>query len=311
MPDTWAAVPFRNTYHREVVQRHLSWDTLAQVLTAFSIATEGKAKVPAWSPALYKEGTTRGKANVLALSCLVLDYDTGTTTIKEAIKTWDWRPGMLHTSWSHTEDRHRFRVILPLHQPVPATDWPGVFAWADRWTRRCTNEAEIQTPEDYAQRARWESTIDVMCKDPGRIYYLPALRDAQAPHYATQWPGEGRGEHLGAYTPWAREVRAHRAAEAARHRPPAGPIRIRKAAVRDRERQRRYRLDPGTRERLGVELGGRNTGEAIRGVPCPGCGRPDVWWLIRPDKKSTASCNHTGSCGWYGSLYELALMGGG
>ena len=192
MTRTWGAVPFVNTWGRQIRKRTLSWPELVGVLTNFRVAEDGtKADLPAWSPAIYRPGTTRGKANVEALTCLVLDYDDGRATIDEALDCWHWRPGILHTSWSHTKDRHRFRVILPLHAPVPVEDWPGVFAWADRWTRKCTNQDEIKALEDY-HRATWASVIDTQCKDPGRIYYVPAIRSPDWAHYATAWRPSGQ-----------------------------------------------------------------------------------------------------------------------
>jgi len=309
----WGAVPFRNTWDREVRQREMSWDQLVSVLTSFRVSSDGTKKdLPAWSPTVYRPDTTRGKANVEALSCLVLDYDGG-TTIEEALAAWSWRRGILHTSWSHTEDLHKFRVILPLERPVDAADWEGVYHWADRYTRRLLNPEDVERLEDYPGKAKWESVIDTQCKDAGRIYYLPALREEGAPHYAAAWVAgdELPDFYLGQYTPWARQVEALRAKREAAKRPPAPPTIIHKAAVRDRERANRLRHDPGTRERLGVALGGRVVGDAVRGVRCPRCSRSDVWWLIQPDQKKSASCNHGNSCGWYGSLNELAAMAAG
>ena len=314
---TWAAVPFRNTWDREVRQRALSWAQLVEVFTTFQTSPDGtKKQIPAWSPAIYKEGTTRGKANVEGLSCLVLDYDEGKITIPEAIAAWRWRAGILHTSWSHTEEHHKFRVILPLDEPVSVEDWPGVFAWAARYTRQCTNPEEVERLEDIATTAKWTHTIDLQCKDPGRIYYVPAVQGEDSPRYAEAWEADvlaqedGPGPFLGVYEPWGRHVKAYRAQRAERERPPAPPVRIAKASVRHKEKARRLRTDPGTRERLGPYLGGRIVGDAVRGVLCPRCGRSTVWWLIDPDTKASASCNHSNSCGWYGSLVELAASGG-
>lgn len=313
IPQAWGAVPFKNTFDREIRQRELEWGRLCTLLTTFHVSKDGTKKaLPAWSPTIYRPNTTRGKANVEALSCLVLDYDGG-TTIESALAAWGWRRGILHTSWSHTEEHHKFRVILPLAKPVAAEDWPGVFAWADRYTRRLLNPEDVVNVEDYPTMAKWESVIDVACKDAGRLYYLPALREEGAPHYAAAWvAGDDLPDHyLGHYTPWARQVEEHRARVEAKRRAPAPPKIIHKAAVRDRERANRLRHDPGTRERLGMALGGRVVGDAVRGVLCPRCSRPDVWWLIQPDQKVSASCNHGNSCGWYGSLNELAAMAAG
>ena len=116
------------------------------------------------------------------------------------------------------------------------------------------------------------------------------------------------GPFLGIYDPWSRHVKAYREDRAKRQRAPAPPVRIAKASVRQKEKARRLRTDPGTRERLAHYIGGRIVVDAVRGVLCPSCGRSTVWYLIDPDSKASASCNHANSCGWYGSLYELAVL---
>lgn len=115
-----------------------------------------------WSPALYRPGADkRGSENVTHVSCLVLDYDDG-TPIADASMTWSTWFHIVHTTWSHTAEHPKFRVVLPLAFPVPAEDWAKVWSWAE----------EI---------ARFE--IDPSMKSPAANYALPAV-----PHRA--WPRE-------------------------------------------------------------------------------------------------------------------------
>ena len=299
---TWPVVPFAHTWDNEIRQRAATWDQLVDVLTSFSVHTAGKKRLPAWSPALYKEGHTRGKAGVSALSCLVLDYDNG-TPIAAALDCWGWRPGILHTSYSHTEEAPRYRVILPLSEPVPAEDWPGVFAWAERWSSTLLNPEDIERPEDY-HKARHRPTIDPACKDPGRVFYVPALQAEDSAHYATSW--NPPGGFLGRYTPWERQLKQYRQAAQARKRRRTYPKRERLPWNTAHKRVReRLRHDPQARQELGERLGGEPMGDRMRRVPCPGCGNPSVWWFLNPDRKTRAECNHHNSCGWTGSLLEL------
>ena len=71
---TWPVVPFAHTWDNEIRQREATWHQLLGVLTSFRVHTGDKKQIPAWSPALYKDGHTRGKAGVQALSCLVLEH---------------------------------------------------------------------------------------------------------------------------------------------------------------------------------------------------------------------------------------------
>ena len=307
-PKAWAVVPFKNTYAKEVHQKHTSWPRLVETLTRFRVY-EDKKKVPAWSPAEYQAGATRGSAGVLALSCLVLDYDSGVASIEDALRAWGSWPGILHTSWSHTAEHHKFRVIMPLYRPIAAADWGGVFAWAESWTRTTATPDKEMTEEEYRQ-AEWIKTIDPACKDPGRIFYLPALRDEEAPHFATSWVPEDRpGVYLGKYSPWSRELKEHRrkAAElAARRAAPPKRTTYTSAARSRRAKGSALMTCPHAREALVVQLGGRMSAERVGKVRCPKCGRPSVWWIINPSTKVTAECDHLNSCGWWGHLDLLA-----
>lgn len=57
--------------------------------------------------------------NVVSVSCLVLDYDDG-ITIEEV---QEQLVGLMHigyTSYSHSPEHHKFRIVIPLTQPIPA-----------------------------------------------------------------------------------------------------------------------------------------------------------------------------------------------
>ena len=70
--------------------------------------------------------------------------------------------------------------------------------------------------------------------------------------------------------------------------------------------------DPEARERVAVALGGRvrrsGTGPAVAcDLPCPACGRPDVWFYVDPgERSSVARCNHRHSCAWFGPVAAVA-----
>jgi hypothetical protein len=89
-----------------------------------------KSDLRLWAPTLYRTGGRRTKADVLHLSCLVLDYDGG-FPMEEAQRHWSRWLHVLHTTWSHTPGQHKYRVVLPLAGPVPARDWRPVYHWAE------------------------------------------------------------------------------------------------------------------------------------------------------------------------------------
>ena len=84
-----------------------------------------------WAPALYPPDSRRGSDNVIHISCLVLDYDKGLPAA-EALPFWEPWFHVAHSTWSHTPELQKFRVILPLAAPVRAEDWRAVWDWAEQ-----------------------------------------------------------------------------------------------------------------------------------------------------------------------------------
>lgn len=212
---------------------------------------------------------------------LVLDVDDGTPA-RELLQAFaDW-PYICHTSWSHTETEPRYRVVLPLEEPVKAALWGRVFAWA---------------------QDRAGGHLDEACKDPSRIWFRPAVRRQGWPfHCISRDPGGGclglRAENL----PPTRDELAEKRRRA---RPaPRMPATVSARAV-TRAAQERLKVDPAARESAGLRAGGQiANGRAVK-IPCPGCGRASVWFLIAPDRMAQAECNHRNSCGWSGWLDQL------
>lgn len=99
-----------------------------------------KRMLPIWSPALYRSGGHRGSDGVEQLSCLVLDYDDG-LTLADASQRWESWFHIVYTTWSHTPEHHRFRIVLPLANPVAAKDWADVWQWAEKQTGQSIDPA--------------------------------------------------------------------------------------------------------------------------------------------------------------------------
>ena len=139
-----------------VPHRWNALDLLRMVLRP--VVGTAKNRLPLWGPTTYglpflEEGkpVCRRASNAELLSMVVLDVDDG-TSVDELIE-----PGVFclaHTSWSHTADAPKWRVIYPLAEPVPASQW------SDTWR---------------GVAAKWPS-INSSTKDPSRIYYVPAVR---------------------------------------------------------------------------------------------------------------------------------------
>jgi len=66
----------------------------------------------------------RSKANVVALWGIVLDVDEN-KTIEQAIEMLDGLEYVLYTTFRHTPEKHKFRVVIPFSEPLLARDVEG------------------------------------------------------------------------------------------------------------------------------------------------------------------------------------------
>ncbi len=101
----------------------VSWPTLAKMLTDFEVRETKDG--PLWSPARYPKGKTRALPNVIDVSCFVIEYDSGIQP-EEVRPLWEAFTYALHSTFSSTRARPKFRVVFPLAEPVSAADFPGV-----------------------------------------------------------------------------------------------------------------------------------------------------------------------------------------
>lgn len=242
---------------------------------------------PAWSPALYEEGATRGARNVRVLTALVLDYDAGESW-ERARALWSPWLGFMHTTYSHQqgwepldkrgpspeamdvlgprEKMERFRVVLPLARAIE----PGLFVRLWRWAYERSGEK-----------------IDEKCKDPSRIYFSPCVRHPMAYYRCDWWGGDGLLDPDGLALPPAVKVVPRVPAPAV-----AGvPGWMQKSrGIAEVELALRWAKDNQGREVESERV-------AVEKAVCPQCGRFSVF-VLRGE--TMAQCNHRKSCGFRG-----------
>jgi hypothetical protein len=128
-----------------------SWPDLVRLLSRHTTRTT-KEGLPAWSPTQYGARKHRNKANVEAITALVLDFDTG---IDPDVFKRGWTPYeyMVHSSFSHCEGFAKWRAVFPLATPILSSEWARVYA------KLAHNLGRGHT--------------DKVCKDLCRIYFLP------------------------------------------------------------------------------------------------------------------------------------------
>lgn len=266
--DRWA--PGRDPVFCEVTLAELE-----RMLTEPVALPRGHDRDQIWSWAPHSlSAPRRKKANVVDVTCLVLDYDDG-TSLTDGVAPWqDWHH-ILHTSRSHTEAAPRFRVVLPLEQAVPADVWPRAWLWAEE---------------------RSGKAIDPKCKDASRLYYLPVQIGDTMPYEARVHDGP-----LLDLAPWD-ELPAI-------PEPPAP--RPRRAPLPGRSRPEAWEVlrTPSGRaaaaDYLGAHVDTYDGGRRARRVLCPSCGDRSVWFIIDHYRSPKARCHHLNHCGWVGWLDEL------
>lgn len=124
----------------------------------------------AWMPVRLWANGGRRSEDVKQVFALVLDFDQGTpfAEIRERLSKWEH---VGHSTYSHSPELPRCRVVLPLASPIGSSKLAGLFD---------------------VFNAMFDDKVDVACgHDAARIYYLPRC-PAGASGLFESWHGEGR-----------------------------------------------------------------------------------------------------------------------
>lgn len=153
--------------------KSLAWSQLRGLLSDFAIREEKDG--PLFSPARFSPAR-RAKKNVVDLSLLVLDYDHDVRII-DIQRKWGQLgySFLIYSTHSHqrvTDDHpqaeDRFRVVIPLKDPISVKSFPFLWSWAKGVSGGCLDES---------------------CKDVSRMYYLPAISTKNAPKESFSFEG--------------------------------------------------------------------------------------------------------------------------
>lgn len=204
--------------------------------------------------------------------------------------------------WDVIGDDPRWAAVDTMQAAPPLVCWATVEREASRWTGHGWAWREVLDALMAWGRVSPErgEIAAAMVVDPSRVELLcgaPAGMGGDVAARCRRWSGvrtHAEIEQAALNERRARVERAQRAAELTPYR---------------RRRTDPLRTDPEARAALGISLGGRRTGRAIRGVQCPECDRPSVFFYPEPGRMNGARCHHQNSCGWWGSLPALAAGG--
>lgn len=115
-----------------------------------------KKKLPCWSPSLYAEGAKRSNNNVKAISAVVFDYDHPKWSIErmhEHMRDLSLAYA-LYTTWSHTDEEPRYRVVLFLSRPLKRQEF-------------------TKARESALALIDYVEGVDTGCSDLARHYAIP------------------------------------------------------------------------------------------------------------------------------------------
>ena len=253
------------------------FDALAQLVLT-PVPGAGKFACPFFLVGAFT-GDERRNTAFESASVVGLDVEGGPTT-REAHERFIGAAHLLYTTWRHTREAHRFRLVFPLSRDVNATEFRLLWALL---AKRLVTGADPQT------------------KDLARALFLPAIRPDGGRALAKAWteaplldPDAELGEALalvgpGRRAPLRRWVR---------------PVELPMDEAR-RLARRRLSTEPEVRERAAAFLGARVHARRAEAIVCPACGRASVWFWVEPGRMAGARCNHRNSCGWFGPLDQL------
>jgi hypothetical protein len=178
----------------------LPWERLIRLHTE----TPNKASAPLWSP-VFLSDMARKSSSVTHITALVYDFDHG--------ETWDDVVSMpkcygmrfwAYSTFSHTEEAHRFRLVLAVDEAIPVALYPQVW-------------------RGFARMVGWK--VDESCKDLARLYYVPSC-----PPGGLAWQDWGDGPGLD-WRGWLKTWEAQAGAEKRKARPEVAAPRPRREAI--------------------------------------------------------------------------------
>ena len=172
---------FNNVQDNHPAFQQMTLQQVCDFLTPQSPPVVAKAdRKQLYSLAVYKTGTTRKKENVEAMTGIVFDFDNKDADwlpIGEITRSLDRRHLIYfwHTTWSHTSNRPRWRLLIPFVTPCPPEKWETVYRYA---LALLGNPPGIDQAASKDMAHMWYSP----CKAPDGPFAAQAKREGYLAH---------------------------------------------------------------------------------------------------------------------------------
>ena len=264
------------------------FSTFAEGMTSYIGTMANKGDLPLWSPTIFTNGR-RGKVHAEKITCLVYDMDDGIAPFDSWRLFSDYNV-IAHTSFSHKPQFHKYRIILPLANPIPACEW---------------NRASIAGVNLWNETVKRGAPDGKAIVDNARMYFRFALPVSDL---STSHPLHPAHNHEFGY--WESGAFLDLKYD---HIKIAKPVMPQNAIYTPKKGgvvgKRDLMLMPDARLSVANSVGAEINGNVARKITCSKCNRRSVHFYIDLVGSGIAmrgwQCNHKGSCGNYGFLEEL------
>jgi hypothetical protein len=256
-----------------------------------------KACQKCFAPVVYKENRRLGE-KVQYITMMVWDIDSGKTTYDDVLKFLQDQDMqfIMHTSYSHTPEKHKFRVIQPLHKAIPVAYFPAYEEYATKLF--------VSVFDDFPDHQAMGNKANTY-----NCAYL-------TPHYRGDWSEGTQGsKFLG--DSFFDEVQKR--FEVMQRKKSFDFLGDQFKSTSSRTRHpchTNFRKDivarlntcETTRESFATSIGARKRGSYWEKWLCPLCGKKDATSFHA--EHGRAFCNHKNKCGGSWLLPELASLKG-
>ena len=252
-------------------------------------AIQEKKQLPLWSPTVFKNERRSG-FNAHVLYFLVFDMDDGQTGF-DTWRLFHQYHVMAHTSFSHRPQHHKYRIILPLENPIPATEWERASQAAlDMWNSVVgRGEPDLGALHD---KARAYFRYGIPHPESNIMAHHPMY---PGNYHQTAWsvghPLDLKYDH----------IRIKKEPKRVQYNKP-------KVYSNGKTALSEVMMSSAFRSAMAGQCGGTLQGNEVRYVTCPGCGQKSVHFsidLTLPSATKWPTCNHLNKCGWWGRFEDL------
>jgi hypothetical protein len=286
----WRFTTFNDLRDTRATEHGMTFDQLVKGFTTSygKEFTHQKDQLPLWSPTTFTRMRRAGK-NAEKIWFLVFDIDDGCTTF-DTWRLFHEYNVIAHTSFSNRPHYHKYRIILPLEEPVPAEDWPRA---------------------SIAAKGVWDCVVGIgepdssALNDRARIYFrygIPTPPSADMKSHHPMFPANYHQTAWNVGRNFVLEYQHIEIKQPVRRQYTAKVYSNGKASINE------VMMDPSFRLALANKAGATIQDNEARYISCPQCNRNSVHFSIDPCTGIAykwPTCNHANSCGWWGRFEDL------